>query len=43
MIIVLRFEVGWIKTQGEIGHHNPLTCTSLTQHRLTLFDPENPE
>ena len=34
-IIVPRFEVDWIKTQGEIAHHKPPTCTSLTRHRLT--------
>ena len=33
---MLRFEVLRIKIYGEIGHHKPLTCTSLTQHSLTL-------
>ena len=37
-IIVPRVEVVWITTQGEIGHHKPPTCTSLTHHRLTLSD-----
>ena len=30
------FEVDWIKTQEEVAHHKPSTCTSLIQHRLTL-------
>ena len=37
------FELDWIKTQREITHHKPPTSTSLTQHQLTLSDPENPE
>ena len=41
-IIVQRFEVDWIKTQGEIAHYKPPTCTSLAKHRLALSDPENP-
>ena len=31
-IIAQRFEVDWIKTQGEIAHYKPSTCTSLAEH-----------
>ena len=38
-----RIEVDLIKNQGEITHHKPPTCTSLTRHELTHSDPENLE
>ena len=42
-IIVPRFEVDWITTQGEIAHYKPPTCTSLAKHWLALSDPDNPD
>ena len=42
-IIVQRFEVDWIKTQGEITHYKPTICTSLTKHRLAIGGPEDHE